>query len=124
MAINATFGTVEYRDGGVIAIPITFAENVVAEKSIVEIAQVSGDSLEGWEYRLVGADTDFKLIIAVPPDRSGSFSVDLAGSVWKRTGSVWDQVSATAVVTVSYDTRVPFLEDFDVPATYTPGHHF
>ena len=119
MPVNATFGTVEYRDNGVIAVPITFAENVVAEKSIVVFSRVSGDALVGLEYRLVGEDTDFELIVAVPRDRSGSFSVDLAGSVFKRTDSTWDTVSATAV-TVSYDTRIPFIKEYDVPATYTP----
>ena len=65
----------------------------------------------------------FTLIVAVPQDRSGRFSVDLAGSVFKRTDSEYDQVSATAV-TVDYDTRVPFIEDYDVPAVFTPGEIF
>ena len=123
MAVNATLGTVENRDGGVIAVPVSFAENVVAEKSIVAITRVSGDDLAGLEYRLVGEDTAFTLIVTVPPDRSGSFSVDLAGSVWKRTDSTWDTVSATAV-TVDYSTVVPFLENYDVPASFTPGEIF
>ena len=63
------------------------------------------------------------MIVAVPQDRSGRFSVDLAGSVFKRTDSEYDQVSATAV-TVDYDTRVPFIEDYDVPASFTPGESF
>ena len=120
--VAGTWGTAEYRDGGVIAIPITFAENVVAEKSIVEIT--SSEDLSGLNYRLVGEGTDFELIVAVPPDRSGHFSLDLAGSVFKITDRVYDQVVATAIKTVDYSTVVPQIVDVDMPATYTPGEIF
>lgn len=36
MPVVGTFGTTEYRDGGVIAVPLTMGEGVVAEKSIVD----------------------------------------------------------------------------------------
>ena len=124
MPVNATFGQAEYRENGVIAVPLTFPENVVAEKSIVEIARVSGDKLTGLEYRLVGSGTDFSVITSVPPDRSGRFSLNLAGSVFKRTDSVYDQVAATAVKHVDYSTVVPRILDWDIPATYTPGQKF
>ena len=124
MPVNATFGQAEYRENGVIAVPLTFPENVVAEKSIVEITRVSGDKLTGLEYRLVGSGTDFSVITAVPPDRSGRFSLNLAGSVFKRTDSVYDQVSATAVKNVDYSTVLPRIVDWDIPADYTPGETF
>ena len=119
MPVNATFGTPTYHENGEIRVPVIFAENVIASKFVFEITHVSGDSLAGIEYRLVGANTAFEVVVQVPPDRSGSFSLDLAGSVFKVTDSTWDQVSATAV-TVSYDTRIPFIKEYDVPATYTP----
>jgi len=124
MPVNATFGQAEYRENGVIAVPLTFPENVVAEKSIVEIARVSGDKLTGLEYRLVGSGTDFSVITSVPPDRSGRFSLNLAGSVFKRTDSVYDQVAATAVKHVDYSTVVPRILDWDIPANYTPDEIF
>ena len=124
MPVNATFGTVEYRENGVVAVPMTFGENVVAGKSIVEIARVSGDTLTGLEYRLVGSGTDFSVIISVPPDRSGRFSLNLAGSVFKRTDSVYDQVSATAVKNVDYSTVLPRIVDYDIPANYIAGENF
>ena len=124
MPVNATFGTVEYRENGEIGVPVTFGENVVAGKSIVEIARVSGDTLTGLEYRLVGSGTDFSVIISVPPDRSGRFSLNLAGSVFKRTDSTWDTATATAVKNVDYSTVVPRIVDWDIPADYTPGETF
>ena len=123
MAINATFGSAEYRDNGVIAVPITFPENVVAKKFIINIQRVSGDDLSDIEYRLVGSDTDFTLIIENPTDRSGCLSLDLAGSVFKRTDSTYDQVSATAVKNVDYSTVVPRI-DWEAPDTFTPGDKY
>ena len=124
MGINATLGTVKYREGGVIAVPVTFPENVIApSKSVFEITRVSGDALTAIEYRLVGQNTAFELIVEVPPDRSGSFQVAANGDVFKVSSSVWDDVVATAI-TVNYNTTVPHIVDYDIPANYTPGQHF
>ena len=123
MAINATFGTVEYRDGGILAIPVTFAENVIAAaKTIFPITYISGDALTGLDYYLIGKDTDFEIIVTVPPDRNGAFQISANGDVLLSTGS-WDSVVATALP-VTYNTTVPRIVDFDVPADYTPGEHF
>ena len=46
--VAVTFGTVEYRDGGIVVVPAIFGENVIApSKSIFEITRVSGDALAG-----------------------------------------------------------------------------
>lgn len=120
---NATFGTVAYRDGGILVIPVTFAENVIAAaKTIFPITHISGDALAGLDYYLIGKDTDFEIIVTVPPDRSGSFQISANGDVLLSTGS-WDTVAATAL-TVTYNTTVPRLVDFDVPGTYAFGENF
>ena len=120
MATNVTFGTVEYRDGGVIAIPVTFGAAVVANaKSVFEITRVSGDDLAGIEYYLLGENTGYELILEIPQDRSGSFQVAANGDVLLATGS-YDNVTATAK-TVAYATIVPRIVDYDIPANYNLG---
>ena len=123
MATNVTFGTVEYRDGGEIAMPVTFPEPVIApSKSVFEITRVSGDALTDVEYYLIGQNTDFEVVIEMPPDRRGSFQIAANGDVLLATGS-YDNVTATAK-TVAYATIVPRIVDYDIPANYTPGENF
>jgi len=124
--VNATFGTVEYQEGGVIAAPVTFTENVIASsKSIFEITHVSGDALTNMEYRLVGENTAFKLIVEIPPDRKGSFQVAANGDVFKVSSSTWENVVITPTSkTVNYNTVVPRIVDYDIPENYTPGAKF
>ena len=124
--VNATFGTVEYREGGVIAVPVTFGENVIApSKSIFEVKHISGDALTDIGYRLIGKNTAFELIFGIPPDRSGSFQITASGDVFKVSNSTWDTVTITpAQKDIAYDTRVPVLENYDIPSNYTPGDPF
>lgn len=118
---NATFGTVEYRENGVIAIPITFASAVIApSKSVFEITYVSGDNLTGVNYRLVGQNTDFELVFEIPPDRSGRFQVAPNGDVFKVSSGTWDNV-VVSPKTVNYNTITPRIVDYDIPANYSLG---
>ena len=122
--VTATFETVEYRGNGVISVPVTFGENVIApSKSIFEITHVSGDALTDIEYRLIGQNTAFELIFEIPPDRKGSFQVAANGDVFKVSSRAWDNVTATPK-TVSYNTIVPRIVDYDIPENYTPGENF
>ena len=124
MAITAEFGTVEYQEGGVIAVPVTVTENVIAQsKSIFEITHVSGDALTDIEYRLIGQNTAFKLIVEIPPDRSGSFQVAANGDVFKVSSGTWENVVISSI-TVAYSTVIPRIKNFDIPANYTPGQKF
>ena len=122
--VNASFGTVEYRNNGAIAVPITFAEAVISpSKTICEISHVSGDNLTGVNYRLLGENTDYELVFDIPPDRTGSFRIDTTGDVFKVITHVWDNVIITPV-TINYDTRVPFIENFDIPSEFSAGEVF
>ena len=124
MPINATLGTAEYRENGGIAVPVTFPENVIApSKSIFEITYVSGDALTDIEYRLVGQNTAFEVVIEMPLDRKGSFQIAANGDVLKVSNGVWENV-VIPPITVNYGTRVPRLVDYDIPANYTPGKNF
>ena len=123
MAINATFGTVEYRDGGVIAVPVIFGKSVTApSKTIFRISHARGDSLDGMEYIILGEGTAYELVFSVPPDRSGSFRISAGGNVLKATGA-WDTVTATAK-DVPYGTVVPLIVDYEVPSNYVFGNNF
>lgn len=121
MAINATFGTVEYKDGGIVALPLTFAENVIVpSKTVLEITHVSGDALAGITYYLVGENTDYEAVFKIPQDRSGSFQVSANGDVLKTATGMWDNIVATPLM-VAFDTTAPRIVDFDVPAGYDLG---
>ena len=119
--VTVTFGTVEYRDGGEIAVPVTFGEAVVANaKTVFPITHVSGDDLAGIEYYLLGENTAYALVFTVPPDRKGSFQISGNGDVLKVATGLWDNVLATDL-TVAYNTTVPKLIDWDIPANYALG---
>ena len=125
MAIPTTLGTVEYRENGGIAVPVTFPENVIApSKSIFEITYVSGDALTDIEYRLVGQNTAFTLVIEIPLDRKGRFQIAANGDVLKVSSGGWEPLSIATPKTVNYNTIVPRLVDYDIPANYTPGEFF
>ena len=122
MPVNANFGTVAYRDNGIVVLPVTFGENVIApSKSIFEVKHVSGDALTDIEYRLVGENTAFELVFEIPPDRKGRFSVAANGDVFKVSSSVWDNLSIATPKTVNYNTIVPRIVDYDIPANYSLG---
>ena len=124
--VTATFGTVVYQENGVIEVPITFAEKVIAPATSIftlEKADPEGDDINGMTYRLIGKDTAFTLIVAVPENRKGSFSIDITGDVMKVSTGVWDNVVITPK-TVDYDTRVPMIQNYDIPSTYTIGQRF
>ena len=117
--VTATFGTAEYRDGGAIAVPVTFGEAVVVNaKTVFEITHVSGDDLAGIEYYLLGENTAYELVFSVPPDRAGSFQIAANGDVLKTATGVWDNVVETTTLTVAYNTTVPKLIYWDIPANY------
>ena len=119
--VTATFGTVEYRDGGEIAVPVTFGAAVVANaKTVFPITHLSGDDLAGIEYYLLGENTAYELVFTVPPDRSGRFQITANGDVLKIATGVWDNVVATPLP-VAYNTTVPKLVNWDIPANYDLG---
>lgn len=123
-AITATFGTTKYREGGVIAIPLNFAADVIVpSKSICRITHVSGSDLAGVNYRIIGKARAFEVVVEVPPDRKGSFAVAMTGTVLNPSTREWDTVTVAAS-TVTYDTRVPRIIDYDIPADYTVGEKF
>ena len=123
-SITATFGTVEYREGGVIAIPLNFAADaIVPSKSICRITRVSGSDLIGVNYRITGKKRAFEVVLEVPPDRKGSFSIAINATVLNASTRKWDTVTVAAK-TITYDTRIPRIVNYDIPPDYTVGEKF
>ncbi|MDE0401706.1 MAG: hypothetical protein OXL96_28255 [Candidatus Poribacteria bacterium] len=99
-SLGATFGTPEYRDDGIIAIPVTFAYNVIAPSAtIFPIARVSGDHIYEMETWIVGEDRAYELLCQMPMDGDGRFSVGVNGSVFKEFSGNYDTVSESSVLT-------------------------
>lgn len=122
MPINATFGTIDYREGGIIGVPVTFAEAVVAPaKTVFAIARASGAAVSGISYVLLGSGTAYELVFTVPPDRSGSFRISADGAVFKTGSGAWDSVTVTTPLVVPYGTIVPRIVDYEIPASYALG---
>lgn len=123
MAITVTFGTVEYKEGGIVEIPVTFSESVIApSKTVFSIIRVSGDDLDGVEYQLFKLGAEYRVAVSLPPNRKGSFKITTRGSVLKADNS-WDTLTEVEL-TVNYDTSVPKLKNYDIPADYTAGGIF
>ena len=127
--ISVTFGTVDYRDGGAVVLPVTFGENVVApSKTIFQFADPTrdaGDGIAGIEgYYLVGEDAAYELVVQASADKQGRFVVSVDGYVLKASSGIFDNVSngqAVADRTVAFDTRAPVIVDYDIPANYSLG---
>lgn len=120
-SLGATFGTPEYRDSGIIAIPVTFAFDVIAPSAtIFPIARVSGDHIYEMETWIVGEGTAYELLCQMPSDRKGRFSVGVNGTVFKEFSGNYDTVTATAIE-VDWNTSEPRIVIWDIPANYDLG---
>ena len=109
--VSATFGTPEYREGGVIAVPITFAEDVIIpSETIFKVERVSGDDLSGVEFYIIGENRAFELVFTVPLNRKGSFQISAEGDAVKVSSGVYDNI-VISPLTIAYDTTIPVLID-------------
>ena len=127
--VDATFGEVAYNDEGEIVLPVTFAEAVIVpSKTVFPVSRVSGDALDGMTYTIRGSNRKHELVFVVPPDRKGEFQVTADGDVLKKSTMIWDNIvlkdkndMVVDARTVAYNTIVPRIVDFDVPASYALG---
>lgn len=117
-------GTVDYRDDGVIGIPITLSDPAIApNRTAFALFEATGYALADVDFYFQGQNTDYELIIVNPPDRKGSFRVELAGQVFNQTTGVW-QLPTFQPLTIDYDTTVPLIDNYDIPANYEPDQRF
>jgi len=122
----------DYREGGILAIPIRLAENVIApSKTICKFSNPTtdpGDGIAGIEgFYLLGADAAYELVVQIGEEKKGKFEVGFEGDVLKASSGIWDNVINNQPVadrTFAYDTRAPRIVDYDIPANYTVGDPF
>ncbi|MCY3744531.1 MAG: hypothetical protein OXH00_26235 [Candidatus Poribacteria bacterium] len=124
--ISVAFGTVDYRDSGVVVLPVTFGENVIApSKTIFQFSDPSsnaGDGILGIAaYYLVGEDAAYALVVHIAEEKQGRFVVSADGYALKASSGVWDNVVVATPKTVSYGTIVPRIVDYEIPANYDLG---
>ena len=132
--VSMTLGEPRYEENGVIIVPITFVEAVIApSKTIFDVKRVKEEedsdgpadpSLDGIAYAIFRkgeSDTDFDLVLTVPPDHpSRRLRIETVGDVLKASTGVWDNVIATPI-TVPYLPIVPKPEDFEFKGDYRHG---
>ena len=119
--VVANWGTIEYRDGGEIVLPVVFGEDITyLHKTDFTLARVAGD--EVWEviddYWLVQrADSQgnvdartFYLHFLMVPGNSGRFRVSITGYVFKTATTIRDDVRIDPIE-VPYNTSVPEVSD-------------
>ena len=119
--VVANWGTIEYRDGGEIVLPVIFGEDITyLHKTDFTLARVAGD--EVWEviddYWLVQrADSQgnvdartFYLHFLMVPGNSGRFRVSITGYVFKTATTIRDDVRIDPIE-VPYNTSVPEVSD-------------
>ena len=93
--IRATFGDVLYQQDGSITLPITFDTEVIAEsKTAFGIFYVSGDRIPNPSFRLVGKDTEHKLVFDATTLK-GSVQVVPNGDVIRQSNRLRKPVEAT-----------------------------
>ena len=125
--VIANWGTIEYRDGGEIVLPVVFGEDITyLHKTDFTLERVAGD--EVWEviddYWLVQrADSQgnvdartFYLHFLMVPDKQGRFRVSLTGYVFKTATTIRDDVRIDPIE-VPYNTSVPEVSDRRVVRT-------
>ena len=115
------FGTVQYGEGGIVVVPVTFGEDVIVEsETVFSVTQVFGDALPGINYWLVGEDEDFELIFEIPSDRKGIFKVSADGYILRKSTGLWDDIDIDPIL-IGYQHIVPQIENLTIPVEIAPN---
>ena len=132
VAVSATWGTPDYSvdaEDGQIAIPITFAADVVISSpsifSFTPVAPLTDADFVGKGFRgtINGDGTDWTLTLTLPLDIDGDIEIDVRGEVFKESTMVYDTVTIPAL-TLAVNTRVPEVIRREQPGTYTHGAEY
>ena len=87
--VKGSFGTVEYRDNNVIAVPLQFDEPVlITSKTIFEFSEFTGDDILAaglnYDYGVVGVGNtqrNYEVQMVIPEGKQGSFKLALKYNV-------------------------------------------
>ena len=126
--VMASWGELEYREGGEIVLPVVFAEDIAyLHKTDFTLSRVAGDEVwevieDYWLVERVGVARTFYLHFKIAPNKRGQFSVDLTGYVWKTATVVRDDVRIDPI-TVAYATIEPEIVDERVKRTTVDDNH-
>ena len=92
-SLGASFGKPFYRGGGVLAIPVNFAFDVIEpSRTIFNFTHMSGVSIGELDSYVVGSGREYELILNLQRDASGSFLVEASGTVFKTFSGTYDTV--------------------------------
>lgn len=118
--IRIGFGAVEYRESGVVVLPVNISETVVVpSKTVFSVTHISGDLLTGVEYYVVGEDTAYELVFLIPPDRIGTFEVRSVGDFLKPDGT-YESIALTPKL-IPYNSYVPYVINDNFAEALTTG---
>jgi len=93
-SLGASFGKPEYRGGGVLAIPVIFASPVIVpSRTIFTLTHLSGGEIKEFDSYIVGSGREYKLILILLRDASGTFLVAASGTVFKTFSGTYDTVN-------------------------------
>lgn len=87
--IKGSFGTVEYRDNNVIAVPLQFDEPVlITSKTVFDFSEFTGDDILAaglnFDYGVVGignTQQKYEVQMVIPEGKQGSFKLELKYNV-------------------------------------------
>ena len=134
--VNATFGELEYRDNGDIALPITFYDQDTQtdkepvlwfDKTDLMLTKFIGDDIYCHDYNLIskGDDpdavegADYEVVFTPSENTAGAFKVEMTGEVVKAEGLIREITPVTPKLIV-YNNITPVLIDMDTPEEIAP----
>ncbi|MDE0401701.1 MAG: hypothetical protein OXL96_28230 [Candidatus Poribacteria bacterium] len=98
-SLSAVFGKPSYRGAGELAIPVTFAEDVIApSQTIFSLTHIAGAAVSLIDAYIVGATREYELILLLPRDSKGLFTIAAAGTVFKTFSGTYDSVTLTRLL--------------------------
>lgn len=98
-SLGASFGKPSYRGAGELAIPVTFAEDVIApSQTIFSLTHIAGGAVRLIDAYIVGATREYELILLLPRDSDGLFTIAATGTVFKTFSGTYDSVTLTPML--------------------------
>ena len=114
--VKGSFGTVEYHDNNVIAVPLQFDEPVlITSKTVFEFSEFTGDDILAaglnFDYGVVGVGNtqrNYEVQMVIPEGKQGSFKLELKYNVMDPKTAETNICGIVDPIIVEFDT--PSLE--------------
>lgn len=119
--VEVGFGELQYREPGLVALPVKFSENyIVLSKTVFSLTHISGDTLTDIEYYVVGENANYELIFLIEPDAIGAFMVSFTGELLKADGT-YEVPTAITPKLVPYNSYIPYVVNSNFGEELTTG---